>query len=672
MGISTDLPILYSIACLLLGLSYAYFLYRKESLISSSKLRKLLFVIRTLFIGLLAALLLNPIVKSLQKTTHKPIVILAQDISQSIPDTSALHFLTDISNQLTDFEVHHFSFSDAVNQGFSTSNKGLLTNYSNLFQDMNSRFANQHVAALVLATDGLYNRGNNPLYNDLMQYPIYAIAQGDTTLNKDVSIVKVQQNEIAFLGNTFPLEITIAAQQCKGENIQVTIWHKGKKIHTEKINISSDDDYGKVKVNLLADDVGLQHYTITLTQFPTEKNKRNNSYTAYVEVIDSRYKILVLTDGSHPDIAAYKSAIEKNKNYALEQASITDFNGNLEAYQLVVLFGIEEDSFIVKELKKSKIPLLIFDLKQNIYKQFTSVFSFKARGGLEEVKAVKNESFFNFTFSPDLLNLIDAAPPLYSPFGKYTIKVGAEVMLFQKIEGYTTSNPIVVLDEQNGRKMAVITAEGFWKWKLYDYSNSKNNIAFDELFSKLTQYLVLQEDKSKFRINYKKQITENSAIYFDASFYNESYELINNKEITLIIKNEKGEKFEYEFSKSAEKYSLNAGVLDVGKYTFLAKVKGSELIKTGGFDVKAIQLEQLHTVANHHLLFQLANTSGGKLFYPNQIGEISAAITQSKSNYKQITTEEKLKGIINIPWILLSLLALISLEWFLRKYNGLI
>jgi hypothetical protein len=68
----------------------------------------------------------------------------------------------------------------------------------------------------------------------------------------------------------------------------------------------------------------------------------------------------------------------------------------------------------------------------------------------------------------------------------------------------------------------------------------------------------------------------------------------------------------------------------------------------------------------------LANTSGGKLFYPNQIGEISAAITQSKSNYKQITTEEKLKGIINIPWILLSLLALISLEWFLRKYNGLI
>jgi len=673
MGISTDLPIMYTIACLLLGLCYAYFLYRKEGLLSSERLKQFLFVIRTLFIAFLAALLLNPIIKSLHKTTHKPIVILAQDISQSIPDTSSLHFLNSLSNKLSDFEVHHFSFSDEVSQGFSAENKGLLTNYSNLFQDMNSRFANQHVAALVLATDGLYNRGNNPLYGDLMNYPIYTIAQGDTTLNKDVSIVKVKQNEIAFLGNTFPLEIAIAAQQCKGENIQVNIWHKNEKIYTEKIAISSDDDYEKVKVNLLADAVGLQHYIITVTQFSAEKNIKNNSYTAYVDVIDSRYKILVLTEGVHPDVAAYKSAIEKNKNYALEQYTITDFNGSLEAYQLVVLFGVEYGSPIVNNLKKSKIPLLIFNLKQNIYKQFTSIFSFKSRGGLEEVQVVKNESFSNFTFSPDLLNLIDAAPPLYSPFGKYTMQVGAEVMLLQKIKGLTTSNPIVVLDEQNGRKIAVITAEGFWKWKLYDYAFAKNNTAFDELFSKLTQYLVLQEDKSKFRVNYKKQIAENSTIYFEASLYNESYELVNNKEVSLIIKNEKREKFEYVFSKSVGKYSLNAGVLDVGKYTFSAKVKGSEMIKRGSFDVKAIQLEQLHTVANHKLLYQLANnTSGGELFYPNQMDEIAATIKKSKNNYKRISEEEKLNGIINIPWILLSLLTLISLEWFLRKYNGLI
>lgn len=669
MDISTDLSIMYSIACFLLGLVYAYFLYRKERLLASNKLKVFLFSIRTLFIGFLAIILLNPIVKSTHKITEKPIVILAQDISESILDSS---FLTEISKQLPDFEVHQFSFADKVYEGLKTENTGLLTNYSNLFEDFKSRFENQHIAAMVLASDGMYNTGTNPLYGDLSNYPIHTIAQGDTNIKKDVSIAKVLQNEIAFLGNTFPLEISIAAEKCSGENIQVNIWNNGKKIHSEKIVITSDNAFEKVKVKLLADAIGLQHYTINVTQFPDEKNIKNNSYTAYVEVIDSRYKILVLTEGSHPDIAAYASAVEKNKNYALDQIDVNDFKGNIEAYQLLVLFGVKENASIVNTIKKSKIPLLVFNMQQDIFKQFTSVFNFTNRGGQEEARAIKNESFTNFTFSPDLLNLLDQAPPLHTPFGKYTLQIGAVTVLFQQIGEHTTSSPVIILDEQKDRKMAFVTAEGFWKWKLYDYAIAKNNDAFNEIFSKLTQYLVLLKDKSKFRVNYKKQIAENENISFEAALYNESYELVNNKEIELIISNAKGENFNYEFSKSGTKYSLSVGVLDVGKYTFLAKVKGSEMLKKGSFDVKAIQLEQLYTVANHKLLYQLANISGGALFYPNQTDKIVAAIKQSKNNHNRISTEEKLKGIINIPWILLSLLSFISLEWFLRKYNGLI
>ena len=663
---------MYSVACLFLGIGYAYFLYRKEVLLKAKKLKQFLFIIRTFFIALLAVLLLNPVVKSIHKTKHKPIVILAQDISESIPDSFALQILTQISKELTDFEVHEFSFSDKVNKGFSSDNSGLTTNYSNLFQDMNSRFANQNIAGLVLATDGLYNSGSNPLYDNRINFPIYPIAQGDTLVKRDISIAKVLKNEIAFLGNTFPLEITLSAQQCKGEDIQVEVWNKGKKIHTEDRIISTDDEYQKVKINLLAENVGLQHYTISVSQLHNEENSRNNSYTAYVEVIDSRYKILLLTEKTHPDIGAYKSAIKKNKNYAVEQVNVNDFNGSFEAYQLVVIFGIKENNPLLALLEKANVPLLVFDIQQNSNLKLTSAFSFRSRGSLEEVKAIKSESFSKFTFSPELLNLIQDAPPLQTPFGKYTLQIGSEVVIAQQVGMQVTPKPIILIDEANGRKLAFITAEGFWKWKLYDYANARNNEAFDELFSKLTQYLVLQEDKSKFRIDYKKQFAENSNIYFEASLYNESYELINDKEISLVIQNEKGDEFDYEFSKSLERYNLNVGVLDVGRYTFLAKVKGGKLIRKGSFDVRAIQLEQLYTVANHKLLFQLANISGGKLFYPNQLDKIITAIKKSKNNFISVSSKEKLKGMINIPLVLLILLVLISLEWFLRKYNGLI
>ena len=672
MSIISDLPIIYSLACVFVGISYAYFLYRKENLLKAKIIKQLLFVIRTLFITFLAVLLLNPVVKSIQKSKHNPIIILAQDVSESIPNSFSLEILTKIRKELTGFEVHEFSFSDKVNKGFSNNNSGLLTNYSNLFDDMKSRFANRNIAGLVLASDGLYNSGVNPLYDNRINFPIYPIAQGDTLIVRDLSIAKVLQNEIAFLGNTFPLEITVSAQQFKGESIQVEIWYKGNKIHSEDRIIYSNDEYQKVKINLLAENVGLQKYTVLVSQLSKEKNSINNRYTSYVDVIDSRYKILLLSEKNHPDLAAYKNAVEKNKNYALEQVNVIDFNGNFEAYQLVVVFGINENNPLILQLAKADIPLLVFDFQQNSNLKLTSSFSFKSRGGLQEVKAVKSEFFSKFTLSPELLSLILDAPPLLTPFGKYTLQIGSEVVIAQQVGMQVTSKPIILVNESNGRKSAFITAEGFWKWKLFNYASENNNIAFDELFSKLTQYLVLQVDKSKLRIDYKKQFTENSNIYFEASLFNDSYELINDEEISLVIQNEMGDEFDYEFSRALKIYNLNVGVMDVGKYTFLAKVKGSELISNGSFDVKAIQLEQLYTVANHKILLQLANISGGKLFYPNQSDKIITAIKKSKNNLISISTKEKLKDMINIPMILLILLTLISLEWFLRKYNGLI
>ena len=672
MGIISDLSIIYSIVCLSLGLGYAYILYRKEFSLTAKKLKQFLFVIRTFFIAFLAVLLLNPIVKSIHKKKNKPIVILAQDISKSITDSFALQILSTISKQLTDFEVHEFSFSDKVNKGFSIVNNGLITNYSNLFQNLNSRFSSQNIAGLVLATDGLYNSGINPLYDNRINFPIYPIAQGDTLIERDVCITKVLKNEVAFFGNTFPLEINFSAQECKGENIKVEIWNDSKKIYSEDRIISTDDEYQKLKINLLAENVGLQYYTINVTQFADEKNVENNSYTTYVDVIDSRSRILLLTQKTHPDISAYKSVIEKNKNYEVEQVNVIDFNASFEDYQLVVIFGIQENNTLLNRLENSKVPLLVFDIQQNSNSKLISSFKFDSMGGLEEVTAVKNEFFTKFTFSPQLLNLIQDAPPLLTPFGKYTLKIGSEVVVSQKIGLQVTSNPIILIDEINGRKLVFITAEGFWKWKLFDYANNKNYLAFSELFSKLTQYLVLEEDKSKFRIDYKKQFSENSKIYFEASLYNESYELINDKEISIVIQNENGDKFNYEFSKTLEKYNLNLSFLDVGRYTFLAKVKGNKLSKVGSFDVRAIQLEKLHTIANHKLLFQLASITGGELFYPNQLDEIILAIKRSKNNFVSISSKEKLKGLINIPLILLILLLIISLEWFLRKFNGLI
>ena len=77
-SITTELPIYYSIICILLGVVYAYFLYRKNKFFSK-KLTILLFLFRALVVSVLAfLLLLNPLSSVTNTIEEKPIIILAE------------------------------------------------------------------------------------------------------------------------------------------------------------------------------------------------------------------------------------------------------------------------------------------------------------------------------------------------------------------------------------------------------------------------------------------------------------------------------------------------------------------------------------------------------------------------------------------------------------------
>ena len=666
LGIHSDFPFYYPVICILLGVGYAFFLYKRDNSITSTKLTWGLFIFRTIFISILAFLVLNPVVKSNINTKEKPIIIIAKDDSQSVKENinDKLQYLTD---NLDDFELFTYSFSDKINDGFSQNNKGLKTNYSQLFSELSNKFENRNVAGIVMASDGCYNTGLNPEYL-AYDFPVYIIALGDTASYKDVRIDNVVKNDIAFFGNTFPLEISLVSSLTKNENSKLKIWNNGVKVHEESVTFLKDINYNSSTVYLPANKVGLQTYTIEVDVLKAEKNSINNVLKVYIDVIDSRYNILILKDGNSPDLAAYKSTIEKNQNYKIEVKDIRD-NIAIEKYQLAVIFGINN---IPSSIVNNDIPLIIFNPTQSHYINFKSAVRFTPKGGIEEVSSYKNQNFSKFSFSSELLRLIADAPPLFSSFGKYDFEGNIEFVLNQKIGAFESNNPVIMIQELDSRKVSFVSAEGWWKWKLYDYSFNKNNLAFDELFSKLSQYLILQEDKSLFRLEYEKQYEENNEVVFRAGLYNESYELVNNKEVDLQLIDQKGRVYNFQFSKENNELVANLGILEVGTYKFTAKVKGTNLVKTGVFDVKKIQLEQLGLSANHQVLKKIASISEGKVFYLNDIQNLIETIKNSEKNKKILHSKEKLEGLINISWILLALLILISVEWFIRKYNGLI
>ena len=340
--ISINLSSWLIILALVIGVCYSILLYRNEDKIESVWLKRSLFLFRMLTVSSLCFLLLSPLINSYTKEKEKPIIIVAQDASSSLKNTDIYnHVLSFINQAKDDFDVFPFHFSNNLQEGLSIVNNGIQSNYSNLFDELENRFSGRNVAALVLATDGLYNVGENPIYNEnATLFPLFPLAFGDSIQQKDLLIKDVQYNEIAFLGNDFPIEILVEAHFCKNKEVELKLFDDKLLLHKEKFNVKSAKFYHKIPLKIFAKQKGLQNYKLQLSYLEGEKNIINNSYEIFVDVIDSKYNILLLSDNSHPDVAALKSVLLQNQHYSIESFKIEDFDRNINKYNLVILYGM--------------------------------------------------------------------------------------------------------------------------------------------------------------------------------------------------------------------------------------------------------------------------------------------------------------------------------------------
>jgi len=249
---------------------------------------------------------------------------------------------------------------------------------------------------------------------------------------------------------------------------------------------------------------------------------------------------------------------------------------------------------------------------------------------------------------------------------------GSTSLLNQKIGSVVTESPLLYFNEINQIKSAVFNGDGLWKWRLRDFAQNDNHQLFNELITKTVQYLSVKADKSFFRVYSKKIISEIEDLEFTAEVYNQSYELITEPDVTIVIKDVNNKDYNYTFSKKEKIYKLNAGKFSPGEYNYTANVKIGDKTysKTGIINIKEIVAEKINTVANHQLLYQLAKQNNGNLYSTKQLNDLKQSIL-SNTNIQTITYSHKtLSDLINLKWIFFIILTLLSTEWFLRKQNG--
>jgi hypothetical protein len=673
--------------CLIFGFGLAWLLYQKSNL-DQRNLKLLLFSLRGLLISTLAFLLLSPLLKYVQSRLEKPLIIIAQDASASILFGAAKGFdsvkyhqdLNNLQSALAkNYDVEILNFGDAVNSGFNFKQTEKATNFTNLFSYIKNQFPDRNIGSLVFASDGIYNRGDNQLETSgKSKYPIYSIALGDTIAKKDIVVEPINYNNLVYLGNNYEVEIPISAFKAKNNNTVLRISTSDGQSKSQSINFNNDNFRKSYKIVLEAKKKGLQKIVVEATAIQNELSVKNNKQIIYVDVIDSKEKILMLANAPHPDISAIKQAIETKQNYEVKLAFADDLPASISDYGLIIFHNLPSINNALSQLsaqaeQKSRWYIIGEETNLGILNQQQNLINAGNANGSQEYTASFNPIFTSFTLTEEARNSLSNLAPLIAPFATYGLKSEANNLFNAQIGNVKTNAPLLTFSNNNGIKTAALIGEGIWRWRLEDFEKNENHAAFDELITSTVQYLSAKDDKRKFRVYpIKNRFAESENILFSAELYDDAYNPNNEPDVSLDIRGKLGNKYSFLMSRVGSSYQLNAGFLPADEYTFEAKTSlGKANFKQDGqFLVEEINIELLQTTANHQLLFNMANLSGGQMVYPVQIKSLEDLLTKNEK-IKTLSYEEKsYESLINLKWIFFLLILILSLEWFLRKRNG--
>lgn len=697
-GLSFEYPVWYLLVCGLVGLLVALGLYYRDTTFKEQPtwLRVLMGTLRWLAFSAIAALLLSPLLKYLQTDRQEPVVVLLEDASESVAlaqDTTTYRTAwTELGQQLEqEYQVVRYRFGDALRPLADEGSQGAgfrdkRTNLGRALTEISDLYANQNLGAIVLASDGIYNQGANPAYGQLrIQAPIYTVGLGDTTQRRDLLIRRVFHNKIAYLDDRFSLQVDVQARNAAGANTRLTVSRidaSGRsEQHAETISIDDNDFFTTREVILPAERVGVQRYRISVSGISDEVSGANNSRDIFVDVLDARQKILLLADSPHPDLSAIRQALKSGKNNEVEVAYAAKFTGNVRDYDLVVLHQLPSATHPVKNVlssvaaaKKANWFILGAATDANRFNAAQDLLRFTRQGDSGNKSSARVDEQFNlFTLSEELRAGLGQFPPLDAPFGTFTTQAGANVMLRQRVGRVDTEYPLLLMGESRGSRTGVLAATGLWQWRLFDYLDHGNHELYDELISQLTQYLSVQEDKRRFRVSVAASLfDENEPVQLDAELYNANYELVNEPEAEVVITDEEGRDYDYTFNRTADAYTLNAGILPVGNYRFRATTNpsGELLTYNGQFSVRSVDVERFALEADHGLLRLLSDRYGGDFLLPDQLGGLPTTLAERGTVKPILFQTVNTRSVINLKWIFFLLFGLLVVEWFLRRYLG--
>ncbi len=661
-----------------LVLAYFYYVYKNKS---RPKLSLLFAFLRFVTIFSILLLVINPTFNQVSTTVEKPNLVVAVDNSSSIKhlkqDVKARGFIKKLKSNADiqkKFNVNYYTFGEYLKASDSISFLENKTDISGSFSQLNEIYK-QTVSPTILISDGNQTYGNDYqfLSNNYKQ-SIYPVILGDTITYTDLKIEQLNVNKYAYLKNKFPVEVILVYTGNNSKNTKFVVKNGNATVFSQNVTFSSLNNSKIINFTLPASGVGVRNYKATILPLSSEKNTINNSKNFAVEVINQKTKIAVVSDFSHPDLGALKKSIESNEQRFVSILNTKEVISKINDFQLIILYQPNNKFKLIfdkiETLKKNK--LIIIGPKTNL--QFLNKVSKNYKHEITK----QTESYqveLNSNYAPFAIRDLgfESFPPLLSNYGEVNFNVPFQTILNKKINGIVIDEPLLASIENQGVREVVLFGENIWQWRAQNFIIEKSFNNFDNFLGKLVQYLSSNQKKNRLNIQYESFYNGNSDVTISAEFFDKNYIFDRRETLSITVKDDVLKSVKtFPLVLKNNNYQVNLSNLPPSSYSFTVKAKNKNITKSGNFQILDYNVEQQYLNADVLKLQKLAKNSNGSSYF---IDDHELIINELLTDNRYVPIQKSSKNsipLVDFKYLLIIIVLCLGLEWFLRKYNGLI
>lgn len=699
----------YLFIALILIAIYSVYVYR-YTIPQIQPLKKILLItIRVLALIVLCLILFEPILNLSKKLTLEPANFVFIDNSRSIQIDDGTNRLSTVRKIISDFSdrtsesnLTFFEYGNSVKPiGIDSLDKIEFSDGATNFQEVINSIqgTDKNIASITIISDGVITSGSNPYYDAINAgIPVFTIGIGDTTQRTDVELKKVLHNEIVYSETPTSILATVSNKGFSGESITATLYEDNKFISQQTVNLSSSG-IQNINFDYKPQSSGEKKLSIQLSSLKGEFTTANNKQVFYVNVLSNKIKVLLLASSPNADLTFIKNSMMRDENIqvnSIVQISRDKFQENLnynlvDSADVLFLIGFPSDATpeellnrVIIKIREKKTPFFVTlssGISLNRISRFGNDLPFtiaQSFSGFKEVQPyILPEQISNPIFKQVEKNPLDNwnnLPPVLQPNAIFSSRVESKTLAQIKLNNNVTNSPLIISSSFSGRRSIGVLAKDIWKWKLQ--VAPKGLDLFDSFIVNSLRWLRAGEDQKLVNVKTsKKNYSQGERIEFTAEVFDESLDPVSDAGIKIKISSLKNN---YETDMQNVGSGLYEGSIIInepGDFNFSAEATVDNRIlgkDNGSFNIGEIDIEMVNPVMNYSFLNLIANETSGEFYFADDYQPLLNKLKELKINSskeKVITSEFALWS---DTWLLIFAVLLFSLEWFIRKRNGML